>query len=159
MDEGPPARTGDVGLIPGLESFHMPWSEEACAPQLLSIWSRARMLSTEAHAPPATGEATAMRNLGTTTRRCSLLAATRESPHSGRKIQSNQNKPIPQYHSWTQVDKNGLPTQQTTIKNTMKGLYSGPHFLLWFIAITSYSFWISCSAAFLWLSKKIYNPV
>ena len=36
-----PANAGDTGLTPGLGRSHMPWSNEACAPQLLSLCSRA----------------------------------------------------------------------------------------------------------------------
>ena len=37
-----PANAGDMGLIPGLGRFHMPQSNKACAPQLLSLCSRAQ---------------------------------------------------------------------------------------------------------------------
>ena len=37
-----PAIAGDVGLIPDLARFHMPWSNEARVPQLLSLRSRAQ---------------------------------------------------------------------------------------------------------------------
>ena len=55
------ANAGDTGLSPGLERSHMPRSNEARAPQLLSLRSRARepqLLSprattTEARAPRA----------------------------------------------------------------------------------------------------------
>ena len=40
--ENPPANAGDTGSIPGLGRSHMPWSNEARAPQLLSLCSRAR---------------------------------------------------------------------------------------------------------------------
>ena len=36
-----PANAGDMGLIPDPGRFHMPWSNRAPAPQLLSQWSRA----------------------------------------------------------------------------------------------------------------------
>ena len=57
----PPANAGDTGSIPGLGRSHMPWSNYARAPQLLSLRSRARepqLLSscattTEAHTPRA----------------------------------------------------------------------------------------------------------
>ena len=59
--KNPPANAGDTGSSPGLGRSHMPQSNEACAPQLLSLCSRARgpqLLSlhattTEAHAPRA----------------------------------------------------------------------------------------------------------
>ena len=34
---GAPANAGDLGLIPGLGRFHMPWGSYAHAPQLLSL--------------------------------------------------------------------------------------------------------------------------
>ena len=37
-----PANAGDTGSSPGLGRFHMPRSNEACAPQLLSLRSGAR---------------------------------------------------------------------------------------------------------------------
>ena len=40
--KNPPANAGDKGSSPGLGSSHMPRSNEACAPQLLSLCSRAR---------------------------------------------------------------------------------------------------------------------
>ena len=56
-----PANAGDTGSSPGLGRFHMLWSNKACAPQLLSLRSRAhepqllspRATTTEAHAPRA----------------------------------------------------------------------------------------------------------
>ena len=46
----------NAGLIPGLIRFHMPQGNQACAPQLLSLYSRA--CKTQAHSPgPATPEA------------------------------------------------------------------------------------------------------
>ena len=59
--ESPPASAGDTGSIPGRGRSHMPLSNEARAPQLLSLRSRARapqLLSphattTEAHVPRA----------------------------------------------------------------------------------------------------------
>jgi len=36
-----PANTGDTGFIPGLERSHMPRNNKACAPELLSLCSRA----------------------------------------------------------------------------------------------------------------------
>ena len=59
--KNPPANAGDTGSIPGPGISHMPWRNWACAPQLLSLCSRARepqLLSprattTEACAPRA----------------------------------------------------------------------------------------------------------
>ena len=59
--KNPPANAGDMGSSPGPGRSHMPWSNYAHAPQLLSVHSRARepqLLSpcattTEAHVPRA----------------------------------------------------------------------------------------------------------
>ena len=56
-----PANAGDMGLSPGLGRSHMPRSNQARAPQLLSLHSRAHVpqllslsaTTTEAHAPRA----------------------------------------------------------------------------------------------------------
>ena len=40
--KNPPANTGDMGSIPGLRRSHMPRSNPARKPQLLSLRSRAR---------------------------------------------------------------------------------------------------------------------
>ena len=42
MVKNPPANSGDTGLIPDPERFHVPWSNSAGAPQLLSLRSGAR---------------------------------------------------------------------------------------------------------------------
>ena len=41
VDKNPPANTGDTGLIPGLERFHMPWSNwaQALEPMNLTYWT------------------------------------------------------------------------------------------------------------------------
>ena len=39
--KNPPANAEDTGLLPGLGRSHMPWSNKAGAPQLLSLSSRA----------------------------------------------------------------------------------------------------------------------
>ena len=54
-----PANAGDTGSIPDPGRFHMPWSNQACASQLLSLCSGAWELqlrnpcaaATEAHSP------------------------------------------------------------------------------------------------------------
>ena len=59
--KNPSANTGDTGSSPGLGRFHMPWSNEVHASQLLSLRSRdckpqllsPRATTTEAHAPRA----------------------------------------------------------------------------------------------------------
>ena len=61
VGKNPPANVGDIDSSPGPGRFHMPRSNKACAPQLLSLRSRARkpqLLSlsataTEAQAPRA----------------------------------------------------------------------------------------------------------
>ena len=61
MVKNPPANAGDTGLSPGPGRSHMWRSNEAHAPQLLSLRSRARKpqllilraTTTEAHAPRA----------------------------------------------------------------------------------------------------------
>ena len=40
--KNPPASAGDMGSSPGLGGSHMPQSNKACAPQLLSLHSRTR---------------------------------------------------------------------------------------------------------------------
>ena len=40
--KNPPANVGDTGSIPGPGRSHMPWSNKARVPQLLSLHSRAR---------------------------------------------------------------------------------------------------------------------
>ena len=42
MVKNPPANAGDTGSSPGPGRSHMPQSNQACAPQLLSLCSRAR---------------------------------------------------------------------------------------------------------------------
>ena len=76
----PSANAGDMGSSPGPGRSHMPRSNEAHVPQLLSLCSRARdpqLLSprattTEAHTPgahaPQQREATTMRSPPTTTK-------------------------------------------------------------------------------------------
>ena len=59
--KNPPANAGDTGSSPGPGRSHMPRSNKAHAPQLLSLSSRAhepqllspRATTTEAHAPTA----------------------------------------------------------------------------------------------------------
>ena len=76
MVKNPPANAGDMGSIPGPGRSHVPRSNEARAPQLLSLCSRAhepqllspRATTTEADMPRARAlqrEATAMRSPST----------------------------------------------------------------------------------------------
>ena len=61
MVKNPPANAGDTGSIPGPGRSHMPRSNQARAPQLLSLRSRAResqllslhVTAAEAHVPRA----------------------------------------------------------------------------------------------------------
>ena len=71
----------NAGLIPGLLRFHMPQGNQACAPQLLSLYSRAHVLQKE---KPA------MRSPCTATREQPPLTATRESPRAATKTQHSQ---------------------------------------------------------------------
>ena len=61
MVENPPANAGDTGSSPGLGGSHMPWSNCACEPQLLSlrVWS---LCSTTREAAIARGLHTAMKS-------------------------------------------------------------------------------------------------
>ena len=86
-----PTNAGDMGSIPGLGRSWMLQSNEACAPQLLNVCSRAQepqLLSpcaaaTEACTPqslsPTARAATAVRSLHATTREEPLLTVTREN--------------------------------------------------------------------------------
>ena len=47
--KNPPPNTGDMGLISGGGKFHIPWCNEACVPQLLSLCSRAQDLWLSPH--------------------------------------------------------------------------------------------------------------
>ena len=59
--KNPPANAGDTGSSPSLGRSHMPWSNQARAPQLMSLYSgahepqllRLRATTTEARAPRA----------------------------------------------------------------------------------------------------------
>ena len=69
-----PANTGDTGSIPSPGRSHMPWSNWAHGPQLLSLCF-------------AAGEATAVRSPCTATREQPPLATARESPLAATKTQ------------------------------------------------------------------------
>ena len=58
VDENSPASAGDTSSIPGPGRFHVPRGNSACAPQLLSLCSRACALQQE---KSPQWEATAMR--------------------------------------------------------------------------------------------------
>ena len=59
--ESVPANAGDTGSSPGLGRSHMPWSDWACEPQLLSlhIWS---LCSATREAAMVRGPRTAMKS-------------------------------------------------------------------------------------------------
>jgi len=44
VDKNPPASAGDMGSVSGQGRFHMLQGRQACAPQLLSLCSRAHEL-------------------------------------------------------------------------------------------------------------------
>ena len=79
-----PANAGDTGSSPGLGRSHMPWSNWAHEPQLLSlrIWSLCS----------ATGEAAMVRSPRTAMKSGPRLPPTREGPHTEVKTQHSQNK-------------------------------------------------------------------
>ena len=76
MVKNPPANAGDAGLILDPRRSHMPWSNQACAPQRLSP----RAASTEAQARAR--EATAMRSPQP------QLESSSHSPHLEKKTRS-----------------------------------------------------------------------
>ena len=82
--ESLPANAGDTGSSPGLGGSHMPRSNWAREPQLLSlrVWSLC----------PATEGATIVRGPRTAMKKWPLLAATRESPHTKRRLNTAKNK-------------------------------------------------------------------
>ena len=84
MDENLPANAGDTGSSPGLGGSHVPRSDWAREPQLLSlcVWSLCS----------ATGEAAIVRGPCTVHRNEEWppLASTRESPRTETKTQHSQ---------------------------------------------------------------------
>ena len=79
---------GDTGLISVLGGSHMPWSNEAPGPPLLSRCPRAlepRLLSPHSQEPrPARREAATTRSLCAETTEWPLPITSRESPHSNK---------------------------------------------------------------------------
>ena len=55
MVENPPANAEDTGSIPDPGRSHMSWSDWACVPQLLSLYSRAQELQLWKPTPPGAG--------------------------------------------------------------------------------------------------------
>ena len=89
-DRSPPANAGDTGSSPGPGGFHMPPSDQAFVPQLLSL----RAAIAEAHGPRpvlATRGATAVRGPCSRTTESPPLAATRESLHAAARASTNKN--------------------------------------------------------------------
>ena len=84
MVENLPANAGDTGLSPGLGRSHMPRSNWAREPQLLSlrVWSLCSATRKAATVRGRDGERPAHRD-----EEWSPLAATRESPHTETKTQ------------------------------------------------------------------------
>ena len=92
-----PANAGDTGSIPGPGRSHMPWSNQVCEPQLLSLCYRdwnpqlLKPVCPAACAPqekPLQREAHASQVKSGT--RSPPLAAVRESPCTAMKAQSSQ---------------------------------------------------------------------
>ena len=82
MVENRPANAGDTGSSPGLGGSHMPRSNYARAPQLLSlrVWSLCS----------ATGEAATVKRPAHRDEEWSPLTATGESPRTKAKTQHTQ---------------------------------------------------------------------
>ena len=82
MVENLPANAGDTGSSPGLGGSHMPRSNWACEPQLLSlrVWSLCS----------ATREAAIVERPAHRDEEWPPLAATRESPRTETKTQHSQ---------------------------------------------------------------------
>ena len=81
MVENPPANAGDTGASPGLGGSHMPRSNWACEPQLLSlrVWSLCSATrGSDSERPVHRDE------------EWPLLAATGESPRTETKTQHSQ---------------------------------------------------------------------
>ena len=91
-----PANAGDAGSSPGLGRSHMPWSNWARAPQLLSLRSRAckPQLLRPACLEPMLRSRRGHRDEEPTHRgeEWPLLAASGESPHAATKTQHSQKK-------------------------------------------------------------------
>ena len=86
VDKSVPANAGDTGLIPDLGRFHRPWSNQASAPQQLSLCAEtAEALWPTAHTRPQ--EKPLQWEAHTPQWR---VAAARESLHTATKTQHNQ---------------------------------------------------------------------
>ena len=100
--ENPCAGAGDPGSIPKPGRPHVLWSNWACAPPLLSLWSAAwgpQPASPGAATadgqvrwnPRSTGEAAMERSLGAATREEPLFAASAEGPTQQRRPSTTKN--------------------------------------------------------------------
>ena len=92
--KNPPANAGDMGLSPGPGRSHVPWSNWARAPQLLSLHSRAHepQLPKPMRLEPVLRNKRNHRNEKPAHRNeeQSPLATTRESPRAAMKTQQSQ---------------------------------------------------------------------
>ena len=86
--KNPPANAGDTGSSPGPGRSHMPWSNQAREPQLLSLCSRAHVpqLLDPTRLVPVLHNKRSHRN----NKEQPLLTATRESPCTATKTQCSQ---------------------------------------------------------------------
>ena len=95
MVNNPPANAGDMSSIPDSGGSHMLQSNQSCASQLLSLYSRARDAQLlkptypRAHAQQE-AEKPSMRSPHTTTLELTPLATTREKAHTAMKTQHSQ---------------------------------------------------------------------
>ena len=93
MDKILRTNAGNTSLIPGLERFHMPQSNEAHAPQLVSLCSRARepQVLRPAHLEPVllNKRSHCNKKLAPLSKEKLPVATTRESPLKATKTQHN----------------------------------------------------------------------
>ena len=103
MVKNPPANAGDTGLSPGLRRSHILRSNEACAPQLLSLRSRVRepQLLKPTHLEAVLPNKGSHRNEKPV--HCNQeyppLHATKESPRAATKTQRNAAKKKKKYQA------------------------------------------------------------
>ena len=88
MAKNPPANARDTGSSPGPGRSHRPRSNEARAPQLLSLRSRAR--NPQLLSPRTTTTEARTRRARAPQQEKPPLAATRESPRAATKTQHSQ---------------------------------------------------------------------
>ena len=96
MDKNPHASAGDMGSTPGLGRSHMPWSNQAHAPQLLQpctepvLHERSRHMRSRCSTTRGAGAARPERSPCSTTREEPPLTTTRESLCRAAETQLNQ---------------------------------------------------------------------